>query len=58
MADKQFKTEKGLTFEELEAQVGGLVPGRLEMRRRRRRRRGRGGAAVAVSQACAGSLCA
>lgn len=57
MVDKKSKAEKGLTFEELEAQVGGLLPDRLEMRRRRRRR-GRGGAAIAVSQACAGSLCA
>lgn len=34
------KTE-GLTLEELEAEVGGLLPARVEMRRRRRRRRRR-----------------
>lgn len=45
MAERLTKTEErtkaeGLTLEELEAQVGELLPQRLEMRRRRRRRRG------------------
>ena len=34
------KIEKGLTLEELEAQVAELLPDRLEMHRRRRHRHG------------------
>ena len=36
-AKEQTTKAQGLTLKELEAQVGGLLPDRLEMRRRRRR---------------------
>jgi hypothetical protein len=35
------KIEKGLTLEELEAQIAELLPDRIEMRRRSRNRRNR-----------------
>ena len=48
---------EGLSFEELDAQVGLLLPARVEMRRRRRRRRRRrGGGGVTVIVACNGTF--
>ncbi len=38
-ADKGTEKAEGLTLEELEAQVGDLLPDRVEMRRRKNRRR-------------------
>lgn len=47
MTENPTKVE-GLTLEELQAQVGGLLPDRIEMRRKRRRKR-RGSSTVVVS---------
>ncbi len=60
MAERPISTEAGtttdgLSVEELDAQVGSLLPDRIEMRRRRRRRR-RGGTTTTTVTNCT-ALC-